>query len=136
MIRAWHLPGHSPDGLGLHISQIGALLVGDHLSPCEIPFIDDAALYVATLQRLISLITAEVRDVIPGHGPRLTTAEALAIAREDLEYVERLREAAARRDSAAALAIELPRAADVIGMRDAHVENCKKLGLTIPAGMK
>lgn len=137
-LHALHLPGHSPDGLALVVEPAGALLAGDHLSPCEIPFVDDAALYRATLGRLIELLGgaggggAAVREVIPGHGPRLTAAEALAIARADVAYLERLQEAAARGDVQAALAIELPRAADVVGMRDAHRENCGKVGLTLP----
>jgi hypothetical protein len=40
-------------------------------------------------------------------------------------------EASGRGDAAAALAIELPRAAEVVGMRDAHRENCAKLGLAL-----
>lgn len=122
-IRALHLPGHSPDGLGLRIDEVGLLLVGDYLSPCEIPFVEDALAYRATLQRLIET-AGEVREVIPGHGPRLGAAEAVAIARADLEYIERLL-AAADRD--AALAVPLPRAADVVGMRDHHVENVDAL---------
>jgi len=118
-IHALHLPGHSPDGLGLRIDPLGLLLVGDYLSPCEIPFIDDAPAYRATLQRLIDL-AREVAEVIPGHGPRLGSADAVAIARADLQYVERLLEAA---DRDAALAVPLPRAGDVVGMREHHVEN-------------
>jgi glyoxylase-like metal-dependent hydrolase (beta-lactamase superfamily II) len=33
-LRAVHLPGHSPDGLGIVVGD--TLLVGDYLSPCEI----------------------------------------------------------------------------------------------------
>lgn len=117
--RALHLPGHSPDGLGLVIEDL--LLVGDYLSPCEIPFIDDAAAYQGTLRRLLDVLR-DIREVIPGHGPRLTAGEAIAIARADLGYVEQLLAAA---DPAAVL---LPRAADVVGMQDHHRENCAKLG--------
>ena len=127
-MRALHLPGHSPDGLGLIVDDAGLLLVGDYLSPCEIPFIEDASAYRATLLRLIEL-AGQLREVIPGHGPRLTAAEALTIARADLAYVDRLLEAAARGDSAGARAIALPRAAEVVGMRDHHVENCQNLGV-------
>lgn len=130
-IHAMHLPGHSPDGLGLLVEELGVLLVGDHLSPCEIPFVDDAQRYCATLEQLIARLGDAVREVIPGHGPRLSVAEALAIARADLAYLERLMELAARGEAAAALAMELPRAADVVGMRDAHRENCGKVGLTL-----
>lgn len=119
--RALHLPGHSPEGLGLVVEDL--LLVGDYLSPCEIPFIDDAAAYKETLVRLLELLRG-LREVIPGHGPRLTAGEAVAIARADLTYVERL---LAAPDPAAALAVALPRAADVVGMVDHHRENCAKL---------
>lgn len=117
-LRTLALPGHSPDGLGLVADD--TLLVGDYLSPCEIPFIDDARGYRATLHRLLEVLT-EVRQVIPGHGPRLTAKEAIAIARADLDYLEKL---LATRDLAAALAVPLPRAADVPGMDGHHRDNC------------
>ena len=120
-LRTLELPGHSPDGLGLVVEDV--LLVGDYLSPCEIPFIDDARAYRATLARLLELLPG-LRRVIPGHGPRLTAAEAIAIASADLDYVDRL---LAARDQAAALAVPLPRAADVVGMMDSHRDNCAKL---------
>lgn len=116
-LRALHLPGHSSDGLGLVVD--GALLAGDYLSPLEIPFVEDAVAYRATLDRLIAL-SGELAEIIPGHGPRLTVGEALAIARADRDYVDRLIEA---RDRASALAIEWPRAHQVVGMYEHHVEN-------------
>lgn len=126
-VRALALPGHSPDGLGLVIEADGLLLVGDHLSPCEIPFVDDLPGYQATLRRLLDLLAHDLATVIPGHGHVLSAAEATAIAIADLAYLDRLAEASARRDVAAAAAIPLPRAADVIGMRDHHLENCRRV---------
>ena len=117
-LRTLQLPGHSPDGLGLVVE--GVLLVGDYLSPCEIPFVDDAPAYRATLARLLELLPAVV-EVIPGHGPRLTASEAIAIARADLDYLDRL---LAARELPTALAIPLPRAGDVAGMIDHHRDNC------------
>jgi glyoxylase-like metal-dependent hydrolase (beta-lactamase superfamily II) len=117
-LRALELPGHSPDGLGLLVD--GVLLVGDYLSPCEIPFVDDARAYRATLARLRELLRG-VRRVIPGHGPELTAAEAIAIASADLAYLDGL---LAARDAHAAEAVALPRAADVPGMREHHRDNC------------
>lgn len=133
-MRALHLPGHSPDGLGLVIEDGGLLLAGDYLSPCEIPFVDDIEAYRATLVRLIELLRAEVRDIIPGHGRRLTAGEAADIARADLEYLDRLADAARRRDVNAARALTLPRAAAVAGMRDHHRDNCAVVGLGDLAG--
>ncbi len=120
-LRTLELPGHSPDGLGLVAD--GLLLVGDYLSPCEIPFIDDAPAYRATLARLLELLT-DLREVIPGHGPRLTATEAIAIARGDLDYLDGL---LAARDIEAARAVPLPRAADVAGMAEHHLDNCARV---------
>lgn len=114
-IRVLHLPGHSPDGLGLVAGD--TLLVGDYLSPCEIPFVDELAPYRATLLRLLDVIATEVREVIPGHGPRLTRDEAAAIARADLAYLDQL---------IAGEEAPLPRAADVVGMVDHHRANVSK----------
>lgn len=118
--RALHLPGHSPEGLGIVVE--GTLLAGDYLSPCEIPFVDDAIAYRATLLRLLELVPA-LAEVIPGHGPRLTANEAVAIARADLAYLDEL---IAAPSVDAALAVPLPRAADVVGMRDHHRDNATR----------
>ena len=123
------LPGHSPDGLALLVKESGLLLVGDYLSPCEIPFIEHAPAYAATLRRLLTLLAGPVRQVIPGHGPPMTAAEAQEIATQDLRYVEDLIAYAADHDAAGALARPLPRAATVPGMAQHHRENCQALGL-------
>ena len=123
-VRAIHTPGHSPEGIALAIGDVA--LVGDYLSPCEIPFVEDAPAYRATLLALIDLCSG-VREVIPGHGPRIASADAVAIARADLDYLDRL--LAATPDSARS--IPLPRAADVVGMYQHHVENCQAVGIAI-----
>lgn len=120
-MRTLQLPGHSADGLGLVVDDV--LVVGDYLSPCEIPFVDDAPAYRATLERLIAILD-DVREVIPGHGPRLSFAEAMAIARADLAYLDGL---LAARDREAALAVPWPRAVGVDGMEEHHRENCDAL---------
>jgi glyoxylase-like metal-dependent hydrolase (beta-lactamase superfamily II) len=125
---ALHLPGHSCDGLGLWAPTDGLLLVGDYLSPCEIPFVEDLDAYRATLQRLLGHIERALR-ILPGHGPELDRRAAAAIAAADLRYLDALAECTARRDANAALALPLPRAADVPEMRDHHRDNCRAAGL-------
>lgn len=127
-----HLPGHSPDGLGLWAADSGLLIVGDYLSPCEIPFIADLAAYRVTLRRLLKLLP-QVEQVLPGHGPVLTAAQARDIAQADLTYLDAITECLMLADSttatARALAIPLPRAADIAEMRDHHRENLQGAGL-------
>jgi glyoxylase-like metal-dependent hydrolase (beta-lactamase superfamily II) len=129
-LLALHLPGHSRDGLGLWAKEEGLLLVGDYLSPCEIPFVEDLAAYCQTLKRL--LVQVEQADrILPGHGHELLRTEARVIAQEDLHYLTALAECAARRDQTAALNLSLPRAQGVKEMVEHHRDNCRAAGFSI-----
>jgi len=130
-VEALALPGHTSDGLGLLIEACGLLIAGDYLSPCEIPFVEDIDVYRQTLARLLGVLGERVEGVVPGHGHRLTAAEAAEIARADLRYLDRLVEARSRGDLEMARTTPLPRAGDVVGMWDEHRKNCATLGLTI-----
>ncbi len=128
-IEAFLMPGHHPDCMAIRAEN--HLLVGDYLSPCEIPFVHNLTDYRRTLQRLLTLITSDIERVIPGHGPLLSTEKARRIAQEDLRYLGDIARCAERDDAAAALHVTLPRAEDVVGMREHHIENCRKAGLAI-----
>jgi glyoxylase-like metal-dependent hydrolase (beta-lactamase superfamily II) len=128
-IEAFLVPGHAPDCMAIRVENY--LMVGDYLSPCEIPFVDDLAAYRRTLQRLMTLIAAGVERVIPGHGPVLSVEEARRIGREDLRYLDAIARCAEREDAVAAKTISLPRAAGVFGMADHHLDNCRKAGHAI-----
>lgn len=127
-IQALLLPGHSADGLGLYIPAAHTLIVGDYLSSCEIPFVEDAEAYFHTLTQLI-LLMPKITQVIPGHGPLLTADQARSIAEQDLRYVEALLTCRQKQDIASAHNIPLPRAAHVPGMIDEHAKNCRNLGI-------
>lgn len=128
-VEAFLLPGHTPDGMAIRAE--GWLLVGDYLSPCEIPFVDNLEDYRRTLQRLQSLLARDVEAVIPGHGPQLSAEDARRIVQEDLRYLDSIARCAERKDSAAALNLPLPRAGNVVGMREHHQANCRKAGLPV-----
>lgn len=127
-LQALHLPGHSADGLGLLSPHDGLLVVGDYLSPCEIPFVEDLSAYRATLRRLLRILD-DVERVLPGHGPSLSREAARLIARADLAYLDALAECAEKRDAITAQALPLPRAADIVEMREHHQDNCRAAGL-------
>ena len=128
-IEAFLIPGHTSDGMAIRAGRW--LLVGDYLSPCEIPFVDNLADYRRTLQRLQSFLATGVETVIPGHGPQLSVEDARRIAREDLCYLDRIARCSERNDLTAALNLSLPRAGKVVGMREHHAENCAKAGLPV-----
>lgn len=128
-LEALLVPGHAPDCLAVRAENL--LVVGDYLSPLEIPFVEDLADYRRSLQRLLALIAQGIDTVVPGHGPRLSAKEAGRIGREDLRYLDAIARCAADGDEAAAYDIPLPRAAAVVGMREHHLRNCRKAGFRL-----
>lgn len=130
LLETLALPGHTPDGTAFRCRELDLLAVGDHLSTVEFPFVTSTAAYRATLAALIELLRRDPpARVVPGHGPELTAAAALAVAEADLAYLWQLHDAVAAgktREEAqrAGLAVELPRpaTADLAQMRAANVE--------------
>ncbi len=114
--------GHTVDGMAIAIPWAKALVVGDYLSPVEIPTFAEgsAGEYEATLRRLRPLVR-ESEHVVPGHGAPLDRAQALAILEQDLAYVGGV--LAGDGDT------PLPRAARSATQRRRHVEN---VGATPP----
>ena len=90
------LGGHTPDGMALVAPWARVLVTGDHLSPIEIPIVGESVeAYLATLDRLEALL-GTVDTVVPGHGEPLDAERALAILREDRDYVRALAELGAQ----------------------------------------
>lgn len=117
LVETLALAGHTPDGVAYRVRELDLLAVGDHLSAVEFPFATSTAAYRATLAGLLDLLRRDPpKRVVPGHGPELSAAEALAIAEADLDYLWALNDAArgaSTREQAheAALAVPLPRPA-------------------------
>jgi glyoxylase-like metal-dependent hydrolase (beta-lactamase superfamily II) len=121
LVETFAVPGHTADGVAFRIRAAGLLAVGDHLSPCEYPFVESTAAYRASLAALIDVLRSDPPEqVAPGHGPLLSVPEALAIAEEDQAYLRSLRvavaaaltEGASREDAiAAGLSVAPPRPA-------------------------
>ena len=84
--------GHTEDGMAIWAEWARVLVVGDYLSPVEIPWLHgSASAYVATLKALEPLVE-EADHVVPGHGGPIDGTRAAAILREDRAYLEALLE--------------------------------------------
>jgi glyoxylase-like metal-dependent hydrolase (beta-lactamase superfamily II) len=127
--------GHTADGMAVWVPWARVLLAGDYLSSVEIPTLGAAATvsvhaassleaYLATLDRLRPLVEG-AEHVVPGHGPVLDSAEALAVFEEDLAYLHAL---AARGAEAA-----LPARRRTAFQRGLHRENVTRSSARSPA---
>jgi glyoxylase-like metal-dependent hydrolase (beta-lactamase superfamily II) len=113
--------GHTADGMAVWAPFAGVLVLGDYVSPLEIPIISESGsrnAYVATLLRLAPYVE-QAEWVVPGHGPAIDGARALAILREDIKYLESL-------GGAGEPALPLARRDRV--QRKLHAENAARVG--------
>ncbi len=115
--------GHTEDGMAIWISWAGVLVPGDYLSAIEIPFFGEGggtlAAYLRTLERLRPLVQGAAH-IVPGHGPVLDSARALAVLEEDLVYLHALQEFGAD--------ARLPTGRRTAMQRQLHGENVSRIG--------
>jgi len=119
VVETFPLVGHTADGSGFRLRELGILIVGDYLSAVEFPFATSPAAYRMTLAGLIEMLRDDPPGtVIPGHGPSLEAEEAVDVAQADLRYLRSLHGAVVDalihdctrvEARAAGLAVELPR---------------------------
>jgi glyoxylase-like metal-dependent hydrolase (beta-lactamase superfamily II) len=111
--------GHTSDGTALFARTYGVLVVGDYLSDVEIPWISPGGsldVYRATLARLAPLVEAAA-TIIPGHGLPHSSATALRLLDEDLDYLDALEKGDRR----------LPKGRDTARQREIHAENLARV---------
>jgi glyoxylase-like metal-dependent hydrolase (beta-lactamase superfamily II) len=114
--------GHTPDGMAVWAPWAKCLVVGDYLSPVEIPMLSPGGsldAYLATLGRLRPLVEA-ADTVVPGHGAPLPRERALAILEQDVAYLRDLGEHGAD--------APLPPGRVTAEQRRIHGENADALG--------
>jgi len=61
VVETFPLVGHTPDGSGFRLRELGLLVVGDYLSAVEFPFATSPAAYRLTLAGLIELLGEDPR---------------------------------------------------------------------------
>ncbi len=117
--------GHTGDGMAISVPWARVLIAGDHLSPVEIPMVGDGSgmidEYLVTLDRLEPLVEA-AETVVPGHGEPLDGERALAILREDRDYLHAL--------AAGGAAAPLPLARRSEAQKVIHHQNVARIGPT------
>jgi glyoxylase-like metal-dependent hydrolase (beta-lactamase superfamily II) len=84
--------GHTADGTAYWMPWLSVLVVGDYLSPVEIPMLSPGGsieAYLATLERLSPLVE-RASTVVPGHGAPLSSQEAGRVLAQDVAYLSAL----------------------------------------------
>lgn len=82
--------GHTSDGMAVFAPWMGLLVVGDYLSPVEIPMISpggSVAEYRGTLSALAPVVE-RAATVVPGHGAPLDRDGALRVLEQDAAYLD------------------------------------------------
>lgn len=134
--------GHTGDGLVLWLPWADVLIVGDYLSPAELPSWDatgSRAAYQEALERLAGLVP-EARWVVAGHGGPIGREEALQVLDEDRDYLEsgvpptRGSRAASRRQHAANQAAWDRAAAPIPALSEVPLPGPPGPGVDGPAG--
>jgi glyoxylase-like metal-dependent hydrolase (beta-lactamase superfamily II) len=113
--------GHTADGMAIWIPWARVLVVGDYLSGVEIPTLNaggDVEAYLKTLELLRPLVACAER-IVPGHGPVVDGASALAILEEDVVYIQSL--------SRKGIEAELPASRGSAAQRRVHRENATRV---------
>lgn len=114
--------GHTADGMAIWAEYARVLIVGDYVSPVELPMISEGGsrtAYLATLLRLAPYVD-QADWIVPGHGAPIDAQRATAILREDIKYLESL-------DPANPDAAQLPIARRDRIQKQIHAENLTRL---------
>jgi glyoxylase-like metal-dependent hydrolase (beta-lactamase superfamily II) len=114
--------GHTQDGMALLIGWAGVLVVGDYLSPTEIPIVHEGGgidAYTETLERLRPLVE-RCEHVVSGHGPLMDRERGRSVLDEDVAYLRRLREQGQE--------AQLPEGRRGKAQRELHSRNVAALG--------
>lgn len=95
-----HLPGHSPDGIGVLLEEDRVLFSGDIMMP--VPYLVDGD-YDAMEESLKRIPRLKLENLVQGHGEVILRGEVSSAVRENLKYIaavrRAVRQAGRRRDA-------------------------------------
>ncbi|MGB2895950.1 MAG: MBL fold metallo-hydrolase [Anaerolineales bacterium] len=104
-IKLFHLPGHSPDGIGVLLVEDKVLFSGDILMP--LPYIVDGD-FDKMIESMKRIPEMSLENVVQGHGETFLRGEVKSKVKDNLEYLNKIRshvrQASRRKDYDAYLA--------------------------------
>jgi cyclase len=87
-LRLIHLPGHSPDGIGVLIIEDRVLFSGDIMMP--IPYLVDGN-YEVMVESLKRIPRMKLENLVQGHGEVVLRGEIPSAVRRNIKYLNTLR---------------------------------------------
>jgi cyclase len=87
-LRLVHLPGHSPDGIGVLVVEDRVLFSGDIMMP--IPYLVDGD-YDQMIESLKRIPRMKLENLVQGHGEVILRGEVSSAVRNNLKYLNNIR---------------------------------------------
>ncbi len=87
-LRLVHLPGHSPDGIGVLIVEDRVLFSGDIMMP--VPYLVDGN-YEQMMESLKRIPRMKLENLVQGHGEVILRGEVSSAVRHNLKYLNTIR---------------------------------------------
>ena len=87
-IRLLHLPGHSPDGIGVLLEEDRVLFSGDILMP--VPYLVDGD-FDMMVESMKSLPQMKLENVVQGHGETYLRGEVASKIQDNIAYLNTIR---------------------------------------------
>jgi cyclase len=87
-LRLIHLPGHSPDGIGVLIVEDRVLFSGDIMMP--IPYLVDGD-YEVMIESMKRIPRMKLENLVQGHGEVILRGEVPSAVRRNIKYLNAIR---------------------------------------------
>ncbi len=89
-LELWHMPGHSPDVIGVFVADNRILFASDNMMPVPTMFDGSYADLSRSLQRVLDIAPDMI---VQGHGEVILRGEMQTAVQSDLDYLEAIRTA-------------------------------------------
>ncbi len=83
-VQLMHMPGHSPDLIGVYVVEDGVLFASDNAMPVPTVFDGDYDALIDSMRRILAL---KPDAVVQGHGEVVLRGEIQAVIDSDMDYL-------------------------------------------------